>query len=657
MKLFAAFWAFVIIAPLVYFPGPADLFGHPWKVELTVSFLLFSTLLFSQFRLKAADGYLQTAPKSVVWLFVLLFAFTVWSGISIFWADSNLSVAHHTLVWICYLVFFLVVSQIVVHPKFFQTTLISLSVVVGIIAVNCILEYTFSPDIGDTFASRYARFAEIHAALLPLFFGYVLRLKKRHLIWAISVTLLVWLAVLLTMSRGALLSSVIGLSVFVAFRLINHKTVLEKKRLVFGVIGITAVIFLTQIQIFDTGQPKATTLNRLVVKNEKDADNSLGGNVRFLFHGVAREMFAENPVTGVGADNFGLKFNEYRAPFSADERNKASAAQQEWLLPERAHSEYLQILAELGIVGAALFGLFIFGIARLSFGEIKQRVFARSDILTHSAIAGMIAFLINSAVSSYSFRLMQNGLIFFFLLAIALRKHFSKPNQISAAHTVINRRLKIAFALFAAVGCLSLTVFSALKATSQFYVYQGERQTDFADAESNFRFAAQIDPANASANSAFGFRLLSEGFYPESAAQINVALEKGLNTSIAYSYLIAAQTLANEPEAALKTAAEAVNIYPYSVFLRVRYAALLQKSNRLNESAAQYEAAERLDRKQAETWRLFINEGAPTASERARRDKNFVELMELKPDGAIYSILTEREILYPQEKSQFNLGN
>lgn len=655
LKLFAAFWAFVIIAPLVYFPGPSELTGHPWKVELTASFLLFSTFIFSRFRSKSEGDHFLTPLKSLIWVIAPLSAFILWSGISLFWADSDLSVAHHTLVWSCYLIFFVAISQIVVNPKFFQITVISLSVVVGIVAANCIVEYTFSPGIGETFGFRYARFAEIHATLLPLFLGYVLRLKKRHLIWAISITLLVWLAVLFTMSRGALLSSVAGLSVFVALRLINKKTVLEKKRLVFAVLGIAAILFLAQFQIFYTGQPKATTLNRLVVKNEKDVDNSLAGNVRFLYHGVALEMFDENFLTGVGADNFGLEFNEYRAVYSADENNKSAAAQQEWLLPERAHSEYLQILAELGIVGALFFGLFVCGIARLSFAEIKKTVFQRSDILTHSAIAGLAAFLINSAVSSYSFRLMQNGLVFFFLLAIVLRKYFIAQNNESADRQFsFSVRLKPLLAAFFILAPLSLTIFSGLKATSQYFVYRAERQKDFSAAETDYHFAEKLDAANASVSSSYGFRLLHEKSYPESAAQFERALNKGINTTISYSYLITAQTLANDLERAEKTAAEAVKIYPYSIFMRVRRAALLKKLNKNDEAAAHLDFARRLNPKQAETWWLLMTEGAPLTSQRARTDKNLVELMELKPDGAIYSILTEREILFPSEKTEFN---
>ncbi|HYP50560.1 MAG TPA: hypothetical protein VEQ34_06430, partial [Pyrinomonadaceae bacterium] len=129
-----------------------------------------------------------------------------------------------------------------------------------------------------------------------------------------------------------------------------------------------------------------------------------------------------------------------------------------------------------------------------------------------------------------------------------------------------------------------------------------------------------------------------------------------INTTVSYSYLISAQTLSNDLEQAEKTNAEAVRIFPYSIFMRVRYASLLEKLHLKDESVKQYESARQLDKKQAETWRLLINNGAFAASQRAKTDKEILNLMELRPAPALYAILTEREILYPEEKSKFNFG-
>ena len=314
----------------------------------------------------------------------------------------------------------------------------------------------------------------------------------------------------------------------------------------------------------------------------------------------------------------------------------------------------LQILAELGIVGAIIFFCFLLGIARLGFAEIRKHGNDCYNILTHAAAAGICAFLISSFFSSFSFRLMQNGLVFFFLLAILLRKQFRAKAEKQSLQSNITPATKFAFASISLVLCLSLTVFSALKATSQYLVYQGERESDLSAAQTYFERAALLDPANPSANISYGLRLLNENRYPESAAQLRRAVDKGLNTSVSYSYLITAQTLSNDLKQAEKTSAEAVRIFPFSVFTRVRHAYLLEKLHLTEESVKQYESARELDKKQAETWRILINNGALAASERAKTGEEILNLMELHPQPALYAVLTERELLYPEEKAKFN---
>ncbi|HYP50947.1 MAG TPA: O-antigen ligase family protein, partial [Pyrinomonadaceae bacterium] len=394
------------------------------------------------------------------------------------------------------------------------------------------LEYTFSAEIRDTFGFRYSRYAEIFAALLPLFFSFILRLNGKHLIGAISITSAVWLSILFTTSRTAMLASLVGLFVFVSLRVFSRKTFIEKKRLVLAAVGIVLLAVAVQFPIFSSTEDKATTFSRFASQVDKSADNSVSQNVRLLFYQVGLEMFSQNRLSGVGADNFGLEFNKYRESFSANPENKSLAAQQDWLLPERAHNEYLQILSELGIVGGIFFSCFIFGIFKLGFVEIKKLKTERYNILTHSAVAGIAAFLVSSFFSSFSFRLMLNGLVFFFLLAILLRKHFQKKADEKSVQLYFPPQVKLAFASISLAFCLSLTAFSALKAASQFYVYQGERQTDFETARIYFERAEVLDPANASANFSHGLRLLNENRYQESAVQLREAIDKGINTTV-----------------------------------------------------------------------------------------------------------------------------
>ena len=655
LKWFAAVWAVAVLAPLVYFPGASVLIGHPWKVELVASFILFaasaSGLIFRQ----KVTSLFAVAPAIARRVIVPVCAFTAWSAASIFWADSAASVVHHTLLWCGYLVFFLFALRVVADNRLFKTSIVALGAVAGIICLCCVFEYVFAASVGETFGTRYARYAEIFAALLPLFLSFALRLKGKLLWLSASVTGFLWLALLFAMSRGAFFSSIIGLFVFFLLRTFSVKNSTEKKRLFFAAAGLICIVWLTQVSLFSAGgEQSGGTISRVAaVQNDKDSSNSLGQNVRFLFAGVGKEMFFDRYFLGVGADNFGLEFNRYRRVYSANTANAGNAAQQEHLLPERAHNEYLQILTELGLVGAAIFLWFLGGIAKSGFAEIVKNRAARSSILTHAALAGIAAFLVSSCFSSFSFRLMQNGLVFFFLLAILLRNYATTKNREKSVDAPAAPALNLIFASVAIVACLSLTVFSALKATSQYFVYQAEKQENFEAAKSYYETAILLDSANAAADFSYGLRFLSEGKYVESAALLRRSVDKGLNDSVSYSYLISAQTLANQSPEAIETASRAVEIFPYSTFLRVRYASLLEKFNQTEQAANQQRIAENLDKRKAAAWRLLINEGSLKASAEARINKNVTGLDELAPASGVYAVLAERDIVFPNEKSKF----
>jgi len=82
------------------------------------------------------------------------------------------------------------------------------------------------------------------------------------------------------------------------------------------------------------------------------------GNVRAWDWWVGWEMFKDHPITGVGLGNYKISFTPYKAIFFATPRG----ADYGFYIPRaaQAHNEYVQIAAELGIVGLlALAGLLI----------------------------------------------------------------------------------------------------------------------------------------------------------------------------------------------------------------------------------------------------------------------------------------------------------
>lgn len=645
---FCAIWVFVLFVPLIPFPTPLALMGFPWKPELAASIILLH--FFTFYLLKSRNLRISIPNVKTLWILAPFTVFVLWSGVSALWAESVSGVLHHTLVWAVYLIFFVVFTNFVSDRKFLTISVFSLLTVIGIISILCVFEFLFSAVINETFGFRYGRYAEIFAAVFPLFFSFSLRLKGKHLSAVSVIGVCVWLGILFALSRTAFFSAILGFSIFFAFRLFSKTGAAENKRMI---LAASVIVFLTLFAQFVgfRSEGESSVFSRLNNPGE-NADNTVSKNIRFLFWGTAKEMIAANPALGVGADNFALKFDDYRVKFSAREENKETARQDENALPERAHNEYLQILAELGIVGGMIFLTLIFGIVKLSFTEIKQSFLQRSSILDHAAAAGIVAFLFNSLFSSFSFRLMQNGLVFFFLLALLLRKQFIQNLDEKSSAFQFSPRIQTTFASVAILLCLSLTVYSGLKATSQYLVYKGERTIEFEDSKIYFETAELLDPANPSPNFSFALRLMQENYYRESAAEFQKAIDKGLYNSIVYSHLTTAQVLAGDFQEAKKTLARACEIYPHSVFLRIRYSVILKENNNFTEAEKQLEIAKSLDGKQAETWRSLVTNGAMRTVENSKTNKQILPLAELKPEPNLYAILNERQILHPEEKPQ-----
>lgn len=627
-------WPLVLLTPLLPFPAPSILVGQPWKPELFLSLLLIAVIVGFFVKKNGLLSFTEIKPVTLP-----ISVFILWSGSSILWAGLANSVLHHTFVWVGYLVFFVILSGAITDKRFFTNSIYVLGVVALIISVNCVIEYVLREQIDQTFGFRYGRFGEIWAALIPLFIALSLRSSGIKMALSLAVTALMWLAVLFSTSRTSLAAAIGGIGIFIVFVLSSKQARMQFTKLAFVVALLLVLGVVTQLSIFSgKSEQKSTTFDRIAISAESDTDNSLRKNIRFLFAAVGAEMLRQNPLAGVGADNFGIDFNKYRAAISANTEDAALVTGNENAVPERAHNEYLQIAAELGIVGAIIFTTFLIAVFWLGVKSLKDSI----NIYKLAAAAGIAAFLFSSLFSSYSFRLVQNGIVFFFLVAVLTAKRVAKP--------VANR----SFLAVAIVACICLAGFSSLKAASQYMTYRGEMKGDVAASMSDLSIAEKLDSSNAAANYAAASKLLNDKRYGDAAAHFQAAIDKGVGTTATYSYLISAHSLNGDDRSALDSAAAAVNIFPYSTFLLTRYSVLLEKTGKASEAQIQFARAQNVDARQAETWKLFITQGARVAAEAGRKGVGTPLMADLYPQDGLYAMLAERQILFPEERYKFN---
>lgn len=252
------------------------------------------------------------------------------------------------------------------------------------------------------------------ASLMVLFTGVVLSHllggavpRDRKLLLSIPLVLMA-VAVVLTGSRGGVIAYLITFSICVGGQLrIAGRSALPH------IAGAGAfALFIVFLVIFLGG---ADALLRSTGLQTAAEDISSG---RTHFWSVAWQVFTANPILGAGMDSFGVAFSQY------DTRNGLFRV-------EQAHNDYLQILADGGVVGFAIAASFIVllvkkGIAAL--GDVASGEYQR--ITRIGAFSGCVGMLVHSFVD-FPLRTPSNAFFFLMITAMlavpALRRERNEP--------------------------------------------------------------------------------------------------------------------------------------------------------------------------------------------------------------------------------------
>jgi O-antigen ligase len=256
---------------------------------------------------------------------------------------------------------------------------------------------------------HFAGYMELTLAL-PLgllFAGAVEREKRMLFIFASAV---MGIALILTNSRGgmiSLLAEILFLAVVsgitakkerVHNRELRPSGQAAGKSTAFRVLlGLGLVLTLFVGVVLLGGE---SALNRFV-GTVNSSDPTTG---RAHFWGVALDIIAANPVTGAGLGSFGVAYTQY------DTRNGLMRL-------EQAHNDYLQILCDAGIIGAALGLFFIFILFRKGFARRASDDLFRSGVAL-GAMAGCFAVLVHSFFD-FTLHTTSNALLFLTLAALA----------------------------------------------------------------------------------------------------------------------------------------------------------------------------------------------------------------------------------------------
>ena len=623
-------WSLLLLANFIpTFPQPAVIIGYLWKVEFALAALIFLTLALALKYTKDKKTAFTFGSQEIRWIIVPLFLFTMWSGLSCFRADSPRNALHHTLLWACFCIFYLLVRHIVSQPRLLDASLKCAGLVIAIIFFACLTEYLSSSNgVNNIFTYRYYKYAEALVTLLPVYLALTLQSKSRLSFFSGVIAVFVWLVVMLSLSRTEFIAGVI--CVFLFFTIIlaftKWKNFVKKSVLILGVFLFCAVA--TQTSILKPQDN--STVKRLTA----DEGNHSSLQWRFLVWGITLEAFKSKPTEGIGGDNFVTDYRTASENYAALNPENKLLELDGGMLAERSHNEFLQILAELGIVGAFFFGWFLFGIGRIAILISRKSV----SVVSIASLAGIAAFLISSMTSSYSFRVPANGVCFFFVLALTangLRQE--KKSEEAKQFNFDFLKLKPIFV--GLIICSAMLIFSAVRGVSLMYLQNSLSSSGESEAEQNIQKAIALDTQEALFRYYYGIQLLNRKRSEEAIPQMRFAIDHGIATTISYFNLASAQIIARQNNEAEQTLTEALRVYPRSVFLRTAYASFLTDNGNNLQAQIEYEKALQINPKQAASWQIAHTQGVTKLTQSSRENNNLVEVMSLMPTEGVYSLL------------------
>jgi O-antigen ligase len=156
-------------------------------------------------------------------------------------------------------------------------------------------------------------------------------------------------------------------------------------------LALAAVVAVMGLAFTDTAAGRA--IDRLVISRPHQAGVPSDGG-RTIVWGIATDMIADHPISGVGAGNFTLRMHEYFASNNrGDSLDFSNLSSDNWIQP---HNDFLWVFAEKGLPGiiafAAVFLLALIALRRVLVGD-PEVTDAR---LATASLTALVAYLVLS---------------------------------------------------------------------------------------------------------------------------------------------------------------------------------------------------------------------------------------------------------------------
>jgi len=303
----------------------------------------------------------------------------VWSALFLLWivvsglTQPGYSTRENFTVYISCAIFGFLILSLVNNLQRYRILLWAGIISISVVSIKGILDYIFFESIAVEAKNNFLRVTgesfdpNYFAIMLLPFLGvtfYNIFAERNKLLKTVSLLIcfLVVIALIVTFSRGG----IIGF--FVMLLTASYKSKKKIKAIFLLLLTILILINVMPAKVWER-------FEKTKIEGESGEEAIASTKRRFLLAKAAWQIFLNNPLIGVGVGNFYYMSRLYQP-----------------IRPGRAHSTYLEIMAELGLIGIILFFILVF----LSLRSLKKIASQNTLIGTYAKglFIGLIGFLV-----------------------------------------------------------------------------------------------------------------------------------------------------------------------------------------------------------------------------------------------------------------------
>jgi O-antigen ligase/Tfp pilus assembly protein PilF len=392
--------ALIILVPIVFYPYILNIF-HPVK-ELTTTLLVVIGMMFWGFKIINEEKiqFISTPLNLPVLGFMAICA------LSLFWSDSPfISLKELPLFLSGPLLYFIVVNN-VHNEKQINRIISAILIIGGLFGIYGILQYNGidflfwvgNVERGKVFGlfGNAGYFAEYLILPLPIAVSLFLVSKNKIIKSLLLIGILTMAsAIALTFSRTPYLSLVISFIFMLLLFVISRGKRLFKENKKIIIVILTTIVLIVSLFVIPTSlNEKGTVLSKI---KERVSISQLGSEFftgrRVAIWKYTIPMIKDYPLLGSGIGTYKYNTLKYQAIFFDRGENRS-------LYPhgfaDKAHNEYLQLWAELGIIGLGIFLWLIISYFNYGFKNLRKIKNKYRQGIIIGLMGSIVAFLVDA---------------------------------------------------------------------------------------------------------------------------------------------------------------------------------------------------------------------------------------------------------------------